>query len=265
MNSAPIPISACVICLDEEDNIYDCLKSLWFAEEIIVLDSGSTDRTVTIAKSFNNVKVFQREFDNYISQKNHAISLALNPTVLVLDADERISDSLSEEILNRWPLDEEISGMYIPRLTFYLGKWIRHGGWYPNHQLRMFKKAKGKFSGIILHEKVDLEGKTAFFKNPILHYSYRNITDHLNFINRYSSLGAEEKFQKGKKSGVFQAVYRAFYKFLHMYFGKLGLLDGRAGFIIAVLGAYYNFLKYIKLYELWSIRNENQNGPSRLS
>lgn len=265
MNSTSIPISACVICLNEEDNIFKCLKSLWFAEEIILLDSGSADRTIPIAQSFSNVKVFHREFDNYINQKNHAISLASNSTVLVLDADERISESLSEEILSCWPLSGEISGMYIPRLTFYLGKWIRHGGWYPNHQLRMFKKEKGKFSGIILHEKVDLEGKTHFFKNPILHYSYKDITDHLNFINRYSSLGAEEKFQKGKKSGVFQAVYRAFYKFLHMYFGKLGILDGRPGFIIAVLGAYYNFLKYIKLYELWNIRDENQNGPSRLS
>ncbi|MBP7280636.1 MAG: glycosyltransferase family 2 protein [Leptospiraceae bacterium] len=246
-----IPISVCIITLNEEDNIGRCLSSLDFADEIIIVDSGSTDNTLLIAENFPRISFYFRQFDNYINQKNYCKSLARNEWILALDADEEISDQLKQEILSLTNESlKEFSGFFIPRLSFYMGKWIRHGGWYPNYQMRFFRKHKGEFSGFLVHETVFIEGKTSHFKNPLSHYSYRNISDHLKFIDRYSELCAVEKFKKGKKSGVILAIIEAIWKFISMYFVRFGFLDGKVGLIIAILGSYYNFLKYIKLYEM---------------
>ncbi len=242
-------ISACIITLNEEDNIRTCLISLDFADEIILLDSGSTDNTLKIAEEFPKVKVFFRKFDNYINQKNFCIEQASYDWILSLDADEEVSEKLKLEIQNL-NFSETVDGFFIPRLTFYLGKWIYHSGWYPNYQLRFFKKTKGKFSGILVHETVQISGQVFNLKNPLHHYSYKNISDHLKFIDRYSDLCADEKFKKGKKSGVFLAIVKSAWKFFFMYFVKFGFLDGKVGLIISILGSYYNFLKYIKIYEL---------------
>ncbi len=251
------PISACIITFNEEDNIERCLSSLDFTDEIIVVDSFSTDHTLTIAKKFPRVKIETRVFDNYVSQKNYCLSLAKNSWVLFLDADEEVSPELKEEILrlqdSEW---HEFSGFETPRLTYYLNRWIRHGGWYPNYQMKLFNKEKGNFSGILVHEKVSLQGKTQKFQNPLYHYSYKNISDHLKFIDKYSTLTAMEKFKKGKSSGLTLSIGKAIYKFLYMYFVKMGFLDGKAGLIIAILGSYYNFLKYIKIYELHLEKNQ---------
>lgn len=246
-----VPISVCIITLNEEDNINRCLSSLNFADEIIIVDSGSTDNTLLVAQTYSKVSIHHRKFDNYINQKNYCKSLARNEWVLAVDADEEISEELKKEILSLTKEEmQAISGFYIPRLSFYMGKWIRHGGWYPNYQMRFFKKEKGNFSGFLVHETVSIDGKVAYFNNPLSHYSYRNISDHLKFIDRYSELCAIEKFSKGKKSGVTLAVIEAIWKFISMYFVRFGFLDGKVGLIIAVLGSYYNFLKYIKLYEM---------------
>ncbi|MCP5511666.1 MAG: glycosyltransferase family 2 protein [Leptospiraceae bacterium] len=253
------PISACVITYNEEENIHRLLSSLDFVDEIVILDSGSEDQTLSIASEFSKVKIFHRNFDDYINQKNHCIDLALNDWVLSLDADEEVSQELKFEILSLGK-SSEAKGYEIPRLTFYLGKWIYHGGWYPNLQLRFFNKKYGRFVGKLVHEKVVIQERISILQNPILHYSYKNISDHLDFINKYSGLFALEKHRKEKKASVFLAFGKAVYKFFNMYFIKKGFLDGRAGFIIAILGFTYNFLKYIKIYEL-SITDKTSRAP----
>ncbi|EPG73220.1 glycosyltransferase, group 2 family protein [Leptospira fainei serovar Hurstbridge str. BUT 6] len=246
----PLPISACIITLNEEDNITRCLSSLKFVDEIIVLDSGSSDRTGELAKSFG-AKIVHREFDDYVSQKNHVVSLAKNSWILSVDADEEISPKLENEIREiLGGREPEEDGFLIPRLTMYMGKWVRHGGWYPNYRVRLFKKSKGRFVGGKVHESVLLEGKKRKLKNPILHYSYQNLYDHVNFINRYSELAATEKFAKGKRTGLLFAFLKASYKSFWMYFVRCGFLDGRRGFILAIMGFYYNFLKYTKILEM---------------
>ncbi|MCX7999887.1 MAG: glycosyltransferase family 2 protein, partial [Leptospiraceae bacterium] len=137
------------------------------------------------------------------------------------------------------------------------GTWIYYGGWYPNYQMKLFRKSKGVFTGILVHEKVEIQGQVKKLNFPILHYSYKNISDHLKFIDKYSTLFALEKYKQGKRSGVFWAFGKSIYKFIYMYFVKLGFLHGRIGFIIAILGAYYNFLKYVKLFEL-GLKNEKK-------
>jgi len=243
-------LSACIITYNEEDNIRRCLESLSFIKEVIVLDSGSTDSTVEIAKEFSNVKCYYKAFVNYVEQKNFCMQLASGEWILFLDADEVVSKELQMEIESLGEEWKEYVGFYIPRLTFYLGKWIYHSGWYPNYQMKLFCKSKGKFAGLLVHEKVEVAGHTKKLKSPLYHYSYKNISDHLQFIDRYSTLAAQEKFNQNQSSGILWAIGKSIYKFFYMYFIKLGFLDGKQGIIIAILGAYYNFLKYIKLYEL---------------
>ncbi len=253
-----LPISACIITLNEEDNIERCLSSLDFVSEIIVLDSGSKDKTESIAKK-KGAKVVKRKFDDYVSQKNHVITLAKCPWILTLDADEEISPALKEEILNLFKTDElSEDGFLIPRLTMYMGKWIRHGGWYPNYRVRFFKKSKGQFAGGKVHESVKLAGKRRKLKSPVLHYSYENLYDHVNFINKYSELAAMEKFGKGKRTGLFLALLEAGYKSFWMYFVRCGFLDGRRGLVLAIMGFYYNFLKYTKIFEMTLAEKEKR-------
>ncbi|MDL5246946.1 glycosyltransferase family 2 protein [Leptospira weilii] len=245
-----LPLSVCIITLNEQDNIERCLRPLNFVSEIIVVDSGSKDKTVEIAKK-HKARVYKRKFDDYVSQKNFALSLAKNEWVLTLDADEEVSPELKEEILalfqNGLPA---VDGYSTPRLTWYLGKWIRHGGWYPNRRIRLFHKSKGKFGGGLVHETIQLQSICKKLNSPVYHYSYKSIGDHIRYINAYSELGAREKYGAGKSSGLFYAFSEGFYKAFWMYFIRFGFLDGKQGFVLAILGFYYNFLKYIKLYEL---------------
>ncbi|TGN20720.1 glycosyltransferase family 2 protein [Leptospira idonii] len=244
-----LPVSCAIITLNEEDNIERTLKALDFLQDIVIVDSGSTDRTLELIKKFP-AKVFQRKFDNYANQKNFAIDQTKNDWVLAIDADEVVSPKLKEEILSLFHEGSpDTEGFLIPRLTWYLGKWIRFGGFYPNYQIRLFKKSKGRFGGGIVHEKVELSSHAKPLKHPLFHFSYKDISDHLKFIDRYSSLFAEEEFRKGKSSSVTFAVLKGAFKGFYMYFIRLGFLDGKAGFVLAVLGFYYNFLKYLKLYE----------------
>ncbi|TGM59223.1 glycosyltransferase family 2 protein [Leptospira vanthielii] len=270
----PLPLSCAIITLNEEDNISRTLEALSFIEDIVVIDSGSTDKTVSIAKSFG-ARVFYRKFVNYADQKNYAIEQTKFDWVLAIDADEVVSSGLQTEISDLFTNHKQQSvGYLVPRLTYYLGKWIRFGGYYPNYQIRLFKKTAGEFSGGLVHERVKLIGKPIKLKNPLYHYSYKNISDHLQFIDRYSSLFAEEEFRKGKSSSVFWAFLKACFKGFYMYWIRLGILDGKQGFVLALLGFYYNFLKYLKLYEksnsissffvmVDSVHNVKSNKPTK--
>jgi glycosyltransferase involved in cell wall biosynthesis len=274
-------LSACIITLNEEGNLAECLASLEFAEEIIVVDSGSTDGTRKVAERFG-ARWVHRQFDDYIQQKNFAIDSARYPWILFLDADERVSNGLRIEIrdlalrgtfgngndgqsvagagssspsdpgcaVGSTPGGPEVhDGYLVPRRTFYLGRWIRFGGWYPDRTIRLFRKEKGRFAGRTFHERVVVTGSRGVLKEPLLHFSYRSITDHVKVINRYSDLFARERKQSGRSNGVLFSVFKAFSKFTVMYIFKGGFLDGRAGLVIAMLGSYYNFLKYVKCWE----------------
>lgn len=244
-----IPLSCAIITLNEADNLSRTLSAISFVDDIVVVDSGSTDDTVEIAKSFG-ARVYYHKFDNYADQKNFAIEKTKHDWVLAIDADEVVSPKLKEEILDIFSkTHDNTKGYLVPRLTFYLGKWIRFGGYYPNYQIRLFQKSEGQFSSGLVHERVKLSGKPTKLKNPLFHYSYKNISDHLKFIDHYSSLFAEEEFRKGKRNSILWAFLKGCFKGFYMYWIRLGILDGKQGFVLALLGFYYNFLKYLKLYE----------------
>jgi len=244
-------ISAVIICKDEGKNIQRCLKSIAFVDEIVVVDSGSTDRTVEICKKFTN-RVFYHPWAGYVKQKNYALAKAKHEWTLSLDADEEVSPKLKESILNALQNNGgEYSGYRVNRHVFYLGRWINHC-WYPEYKIRLFKKSKGRWVGKNLHERVELDGKYCDLSGDLNHFTYQNISQHLRTIDSFSSIAAREKFEEGKSVTLFNFFLNPLFQFFKLYIVKRGFLDGMPGFIISVLSSYYTFLKYVKL---WEIRN----------
>jgi len=247
-------LSVTIITYNEEDRIGDCIKSVAWADEVVVVDSGSEDRTQEIARSLG-ARVVEHPFQGHVQQKNFAIEQAKNEWILSLDADERASEKLRaeiEEILSQ----EEINydGFYIPRKVYYLGRWILHGGWYPDYKIRLFRKGKGKWGGRNPHDSVRVEGKCGRLRGEIYHYTYRDIAHNMRTINSFSTIGAEELFREGKQATLFSLLIRPPWTFIRKYFIQRGFLDGMAGFIIAVISAYYVFCKYAKLWELQHLK-----------
>ncbi len=243
-------ISACIITFNEEDRIEETLKSLQgVADEIIVVDAFSTDRTPEIAKSYG-VRFFQREWDGYSSQKNFAILQAKYPWILSIDADERLSEKLKEEIIKLKDREPDFEGFSFKRKTFYLGKWIKHSGWYPDKKIRLFRKDSAHWEGDCVHERLVFKGKVKEIDGDLLHYSYRNLSDHTLRIEKYSSLSAEKMFREGKRSSYLKIFFLPFFTFLRDFLFRLGFLDGIHGLIISLFSSYYVFLKFVKLFEL---------------
>jgi (heptosyl)LPS beta-1,4-glucosyltransferase len=239
-------ISAIVITKNEENNISDCLKSIEWADELIVVDSESTDRTVEIAKQFTD-KVFIRKWEGYVPQKKYALSLAINEWVLSLDADERITPELKEEILKL--SSGNFSGFKIKRKNFLIKKEITSCGWEKDYQLRLLKKDKTSFSDRLVHEKFIVEGDVSTLKNPMLHYTFSSFSDYLNKINNYTSLKAQELFKKKKRIGgwtIFSHTISAFFSF---FIFRKGFKDGVYGLIISLLHLVSTMMNYIKLWE----------------
>jgi len=244
-------ISAVIIAYNEEDRLEDALKSCKnIVEEIIVVDSNSTDKTVEIAKT-NGARVIQHTFENYGAQKNFAMQQAANNWILNLDADERISEELAKEILKIKETDNnEFSAFKIKRKTSYLGKWILHSGWYPDKKIRLFKKDKSHWEGRI-HEGLIVKGKVSSKLNgDILHYTYRDITDHIKRLNRYSKMQAIDIVNKKKKFLYLRAIILPPITFIRFYIYKMGILDGFPGFLIALISSWATAMKYLKSIEL---------------
>jgi len=243
-------LSVVIITYNEEENVKSCLESVNWSDEIIVVDSFSSDKTVEIAKGYTT-KVFQNRWTNFSQQKNLALEKANNEWVLNIDADEKVTPELKEEILaivnSQFPTFE---GYYIPRKNHYLGRWIRHCGWYPDYQLRLFRRDRGKFSNRLVHESVAVEGTKGYLKACLDHYSYRDLSDHLTHIDMFTTLAATQMFRDGKRARFFDLLFRPFTKFINMYLIKRGYLDGVYGFIVSVMGSFYLFTKYLKLWEL---------------
>ena len=240
-------ISIIVITKDEEKNISDCLKSVEGADEIIVIDAESNDKTVKLAKIFTD-KIFTKKWEGYVPQKKYALSLASNEWVLSVDADERITPELKNEILNLSP--GNFAGYKIRRKNFLLGKEITSCGWGNDYQLRLFKKEKTDLTDRLVHEGFTVDGKIGKLKNPMLHYTFSSFTEYFNKINYYTSLKAEELVkQKGKIGGwtIFSHTVSAFILF---FINKHGFKDGVRGLIISLLHSVSTMLNYIKLWEL---------------
>lgn len=241
-------ISVVVITLNEVDRISALLNSAAFADEVIVVDSGSTDGTLDVC-SAGGARVLSHPWQGYAAQKQYAMELASCEWILNLDADERISDSLAAEIQDAIrSAPPEVCGFSMPRLSRYLGVWIRHGGWYPDRKIRMIRKGSGQWKGSGLHETLEVSGNIQPLSSPILHEVYRNISDQVTTINRFSDVYAAERPASGAwftAAGVFHAMG----KFAECYLWKLGALDGVAGLVIAMNSAWYVFLKHAKVWE----------------
>lgn len=243
-------ITGVVITHNEEKNIVRCLKSLDFCQEIIVVDSQSTDQTAELARKFTD-KVFSKAWAGYTEQKNYATGLATSEWVINLDADEEVSAELrgeTEGMLKKGGVIE--SAFSVPRKTLHFGKWIRYGGWYPNYLVRLYRPAQGKWVGEELHERWETGGAEGPLQGHIIHHSFTSIADQVRRNNRYSCLGAQRLMKEGKKFSLLGLLTKPISKFAETYVLKKGFLDGYPGFIISVSAAYSVFLKWAKLWEL---------------
>lgn len=247
-----VSLSLVVITRDAEAHLVRCLESVPFADDVVVLDSGSTDRTVEIARQ-HGARVFVEEWRGFGPQKQRATELANTDWVLNLDADEALSPAAQAEVRTWLEAGApDADAFSFPRLSFHLGRWIRHGGWYPDRQVRLYDRRRARWSTAVLHEKVEAE-RFAQFKQPLLHWVFRDLTDQVARNNRYSGLGADRLAQASRRFRIFHLLIKPPTKFIETYFWKLGFLDGLPGFIIAVGAAYSVFLKWAKLWERESV------------
>lgn len=248
-------LSVIIITKNESEHITRCLNSVAWADEIIIFDSGSRDNTVELCKAMTP-HVFETDWPGFGLQKQRALDKATGGWVLSLDADEQINEALKLEIQQAIE-KASYQGFEIPRLSSYCGKEIKHGGWWPDYVLRLFKKDQGKFSDSLVHERVIVTGTTGKLASPILHESYTSLEEVLSKTNRYSSLGAEMLFNKGKQSSLGLAIFRAIWTFLRTYLLKASFLDGEQGLMLAISNAEVTYYKYLKLH-LLNQQNKNK-------
>ena len=246
------PVSVVIVTKDEEKNIEDALKSVAGADEIIIVDAFSTDRTLEICRAYTD-KIFQHEWKGFAAQKQLAVDYATGPWVFLLDADERVTPELKKEIAEKvspsFQALHDSYGFYMPRKNFFLGRWIRHSGWWPDYTLRLFRKDKAALENREVHEKVVTDGPTAYLQNPLEHYTYRTIADFLRKTENYSTLAAREIRKTSGGPGIFSVAAKPAVTFIKMFFFRLGFLDGAYGLLLALLYSYYTFLKYVKAWE----------------
>ncbi len=262
MKNNPI-LSVSIITYNEEKNIKDCLASVSeIADEIIVLDSISTDRTEEICRENPKVTFYQHPFDGHIQQKNRALEKCSSEWILCIDADERVSKELGRSIRKILDKNPDIAGVKFPRLTFHMHRYIRHGGWYPNARYRLIRKGMAYWGGENPHDKLILKGKGKRIKGDLIHYTATDLSDQVKTINQFSSITALTRFNKSKKYRLWRLLFKPISKFLETYVFKLGFLDGTQGFIIAISSSYSSFLKEAKLFELSVLDSDK---PSNLS
>jgi glycosyltransferase involved in cell wall biosynthesis len=246
-------LSVTVITRNEAANIAAALESVAWADEIIVVDSQSTDDTAAIARRYTD-RVFVREWPGYIAQKNYAASQASHDWILSLDADERVTPALADEIRRVLGGEPDASAYRMPRVTWHLGRWVRTTDWYPDYQTRLYDRRAAEWTGQYVHEAVTVRGRTGQLQGELQHYAYRDIADHLETIDRYTTLAARQMHEAGRRAGAFDVVGHPPLAFLRNYIAKGGIRDGVAGFTISALNAYYVLLKFAKLWELEWVR-----------
>jgi glycosyltransferase involved in cell wall biosynthesis len=242
-------LSVVIIARNEERNIARCLESVKWADEIVLIDHQSTDRTCEIARSYG-ARVYSLPWRGYGPAKREGVNLANGSWVLALDADEEVSPELAEEIRRTLSNGTTFAGFYLPRRTNFLGRWISHCGWYPDPVLRLFQKSKGNFNEAPVHEKVLVDGAVGRLKGELRHYSYPSLEHYLEKFNVYTTLGAEEAYRQGKRPRWFDILVRPPVAFIKHYISKQGFRDGFEGLVISVMSAIAVFVKYAKLHHL---------------
>jgi len=245
-----VRVSVTIITLNEASNIEACLAAVSWADEVLVVDSGSTDDTVARAQA-RGARVIVRAWPgSYAAQKNFAAAETTHDWILSLDADERVTPALAEEIRQVLANPGETAGYRIPRLTWHLGRWIRTTDWYPDNQLRLYDRRRADWPPRLVHESVTARGPIGYLKHDLEHYAYRDIAHHHDAMNRYTTLAARQMFEKGRRATVFDLAVHPPAAFFRNYVLKRGFLDGLPGFIISRMNAHYVFLKFAKLWEL---------------
>lgn len=245
-------LSVIIITKNEAENIRACLESVKWADEIIVVDSGSSDATVEICRELG-AQVHEHDWPGFGMQKNRALSYATNEWVFSLDADERVTADLKVQLIKAMA-DGSDDGFYVPRLSQFCGRFIRHSGWYPDYVLRLFRRTRGRFSDDMVHERVILEGIAGRLSSPLLHYSYLNEADVQRKTGQYARAGALQMLKNGKTATFVDAPLRAGWAFIRTYCLRLGFLDGIAGFNVAMMNARTTYLKYRQLRALCSTK-----------
>ena len=247
-------LTAVVLTKNEEKNIESCLKHLSWCDDIIVVDDYSRDKTFDIAKHYTN-KVFRRRFDNFSSQRNFGISKAKHNWILSIDPDEEVQNILKEEIIKAIK-STEFCAYYIPFKHHFFGKWLRHGGWYPSYLKRLFKKDKARWENDV-HEILNVKGPVGYLKNPIIHYSHRDIRMFIKKMNKYTTFESFAMQRKGKKDNLVTMLFCSFKTFFNRYILQRGFLDGTHGFVVAWLLGFYVFIMRAKNWEI-DYKNKNK-------
>jgi glycosyltransferase involved in cell wall biosynthesis len=244
-------LSVILITRNEEANLDDCLASLeGIAQQIVVVDTNSTDRTLEIAKTHGAVVSQPTDWPGFGPQKNRALDLATGDWVLSLDADERLTPALRSEIVTAIHHSAHVDCFAIPRLSWYCGRFIRHSGWNPDYVDRLFRKGTAHFSDDLVHERLIPQGQVAKLENPMLHFSFMNYSQVLQKVDRYSTASAEQAFAKGKTSSPLKAILHGAWSFIKTYIIRAGFLDGAQGFALAMSNSQGTYYRYLKLWQL---------------
>jgi glycosyltransferase involved in cell wall biosynthesis len=247
-------ITAIIPTFNEEMNIKDAIESVLWCDEVIVVDSFSSDKTLDIVKSFPQVRLLQNKFEYFAQQKNWVIPQASHPWILLVDADERVTPELAEEIKTLLQKGTDQAAFWIRRQNFFMNKKINYSGWQSDKVIRLIKKDLCRYHDVRVHEEIKAQGEVGILKNKLLHYTYRDLTSYLIKAERYTTWGALDRFPKfqksGKRIGLGYLVLRPTGRFLRHYFLRLGFLDGTHGFVISTLAAYNVFIRSVKLWRL---------------
>ena len=255
------PVSVTIITLNEAAHIAAAIDSAAWADEIVVVDAASTDDTAAIARS-KGVRVESRAWTGYVDQKNYAASIASHDWIFSLDADERVTPALATDIRKALASNSPVRGYRVPRVTFHLGRWIRTTDFYPDYQTRLYDRSAARWHGRHVHESVKVDGPVGQLTGELEHYSYRDLSDHLDRINAYTALAARQMYESGRRAGAFDLLLHPPAAFLRNYILRRGFADGMTGLTLSLVNAYSVLLKFAKLWELQRTANQQPPAPN---
>lgn len=253
-------LSVVIVTQNEQDRIGQCLESVKWANEIIVVDAFSTDKTAEICRSYTN-KIYSRQWDGFIPQKNYALALATRDWVLSLDADEQLEEQLIAEIKTALGTKgNDCTAYSMPRKTYYLGRWMMHSGWYPDRKIRLIRKGSGVWAGLEPHDALEVKGRVCMLKGNILHYSFRSLSHHITKLDYFTDSASSELIKSGRHVNFIDMITHSSGMFVKMFFIKRGFMDGVQGLIASCISAFHVFMKYAKAWEIREGRGRNKKG-----